>query len=528
MPKIREILNHKSYIVIFLIFSALLLNFRANLDKNHIFVASDGQIKFFQSIQISMNKNLSVDCFYPGKDLDPSFSYYPIRYPWTIIDSKKNSCIFEYPPFFPAIASLFSWNENYKLLMYVPLLFYILSFIFFYLSLSNFSKNSFLNSLLSLFFFYSFPLLTSMDFSESPLYHLCTIISIFYISSKDQIGNVQYFIFGILLGIAIFFRIEILIPAFFISISIFLTKNNIKERIQYSFIFGIGFLITISLFFLYNYLISGHILGYRYISSLLENRIVSPSFTFKLKLLKAYLFGDKLMVGIFQFYPMLMILIPFSVYLIIKEKLSKIEFIFITSGFLSLVIIPISVNFYGGVGYFGLRYLETAFLFILFGYSLLITRNYHNFKKYYQVLIFLVLFGSMYWSHLSTKEGLKVLKNSAKEFSLLQDILSEKENIVIHTSLYTSIFIGPSFIENPHFHIPDESGVNKFLTEVQSKTKKFILLLPPKDMYISSDIPESLFNNYKTNVDPKNLNLKIEKSTVLNGVNIVVAKFLEK
>lgn len=528
MQKIRKILNHKSFLVIFLIFSALIFLFRANLDKDHIFVASDGQIKFFQSIQISRNKNLSVDCFYPGGELDPSFSYYPIRYPWTIIDSKKNSCVFEYPPFFPAIASLFNWDQNYKKLMYVPLLFYVLSFIFFYLSVSNFSKYSFLNSLLSLLFFYSFPLLTSMDFSESPLYHFCIVIAIFYISSKNQASKLQIFIFGLLMGMAIFFRIEILIPAFFISLSLFLFKSTFRERILSSFSFGVGFLLIISVFFLYNYFISGHILGYRYISSLLENRVVSPSLLFKLQLLKAYLLGDTLMVGIFKFYPLLIALIPVSVYLILKEKLSKIEFIFISSGFLSLLLIPISVNFYGGVGFFGLRYLETPFLFILFGYSLLITRNYQNLNKYLQTIIVFVVLGSIYWSHLSTKEGLKVLRNSAKEFAHLQGIITQKENIVIHTSLYTSIFVGPSLLKNPHFHIPVEGEINKFLTNIQNQKQNIVLLFPPENMYISSDIPESLINNYKTNVDPKNLNLKIISSTVQNGVKIVEAKLIEK
>ncbi|MCG9874633.1 MAG: hypothetical protein MH321_07610 [Leptospiraceae bacterium] len=229
-----------------------------------------------------------------------------------------------------------------------------------------------------------------------------------------------------------------------------------------------------------------------------------------------------------KFYPILLLLLPTSIYLIIKGKLSKKEFIFITSGYASLILIPLSINFYGGVGYFGLRYLETPFLFLLFGFSILITSSYHKLNKKYQGIIVLIILVSMYWSHLSTKEGMKVLKNSAKEFSLLQNLLNEKENIIIHTSLYTSIFIGPSFLNNSHFHIPNENEINNFLTKINNRKQKFIFLLPPENMYISSDIPESLINNYKTNVDPKNLNIQIIDSTALNGVKIVVAKFSEK
>jgi hypothetical protein len=66
------------------------------------------------------------------------------------------------------------------------------------------------------------------------------------------------------------------------------------------------------------------------------------------------------------------------------------------------------------------------------------------------------------------------------------------------------------------------------ITKINNRKQKFIFLLPPENMYISSDIPESIIKNYKTNVDPKNLNIQIIDSTILNGVKIVVAKFSEK
>ncbi|NCN08836.1 MAG: hypothetical protein GW938_03210 [Leptospira sp.] len=523
MSLIKYIKINKIFFLVLLVFGTYIFNFRYNIDRDNIFIASDGQIKFFQTIQITTNFKKNIECYYPEQELDPDFKYYPIRYPWTIINSKLKTCVYEYPPFFPTIASLFLWNDNYRLIMYVPLLLYLIAFIIFFLILNNFAKVKFLNVILALMFFYSFPLLTSMDFSESPLYHLSIIIALYYFSLKADPKWQQHLLFGILLGISIFFRMEILIPAFAISIFIFLSKNDFKDRFKNAISFGCGFLITINIFFIYNYFTSKHILGYRYISSLLENRIVSPDLSFKFQLLRSYLLGDEIMYGILKFYPILFVLLILTFYLIVKNKLTRLEFIFICSGFISLFLIPLSVNFYGGVGYFGLRYLETAFLLILLGYGLVLNRTYNEFSRYIQFAIFALIITSLYWNQLSTKEGMKVLRNSSKDFSSLQNSLILDDSLVIHTSLYTSIFVGPSFLNTPHFHIPNETEITLFLKSLPKKYKKVIFLLPPENMYISSDIPDSLIQNYKTNVNPSNLNILIQDSKELNGVTIITA-----
>ncbi len=522
----KKILKNKIFILFFILFAIFILKFRYDLDKDNIFVASDGQIKFYQTFQIKSSHLFNINCYYPNGQLDTNFKFYPIRYPWTIIDTKTRKCVYEYPPFFPALITLLSWNKNYKLIMYIPLCFYLLSFIFFYLILDRISKEKILNSLICLLIFYSFPLLTSMDFSESPIYHFSVIIAIYlFIYSKQNI-LFRNFIFGLFIGISIFFRMEILIPSTLLSLAFFVIQNHWHDRIKNSFSFGIGFLITISIFFYYNYTTSHHIFGYRYISSLLENRIISPSINFKLNLLGSYLFGDKVMVGIFKFHPMLLVIFLLSIYQMFKNKLKEIEFIFIFAGFLSLILIPLSINFYGGVGYFGLRYLETPFFFIAIGMGLYINRIFTFLPSIWKYTIYFILVFSIYWTHLSTKEGLKVLKNSSKDFTLLQNIINDEKNIIIHTSLYTSIFIGPSLLESSHFHIPTDEEIKDFIKLLPQNKYNLILLLPPKDMYISPDIPVSLIKNYRTDIHPEKLNLSIQDTYILNGIKIIKAKIL--
>lgn len=513
----------KSYLslIIVFIFISFLIFTRANLDKTHIFIASDAQIKFFQTIQTKNKGFLNIQCLYPGSEKDPSYKFYPIRYPWTIIDTNRKTCVFEYPPFFPMLGSIVLSLLGSELSMYYPIAFYIFAGILFLIVLNKYSINNWLPSMFLILTFLSFPLLTSMDYSESPLYHFFIMIGLFFYFRIKLNSSWRGFYFGFFLGIAIFFRMEILIPATLLCFFLMIENDSILNRVKKSFIFGVGFSIPVSVFLFYNYIESGHILGYRYISSLLENRIVDPNIVFKLTLLKAYLWGDSIMIGIFKFYPFLLLVIPIIIGGLFKKMIKADEAVIFLTGTISLFAIPLSVNFYGGVGYFGLRYLETPFFFIMLSFVLFLNRNFNhlnNLKKF--SLIILIIFCS-YINYKNTKEGLKVLRSGSKDYQKYQtEIQKNSKSIIIHTSLYTSIYIGESLMNFPNYHINSASEINKFL-KMFPKSQELVILFPPQNMYISSDIPENLISNYDSKVKLSDLNVSIKSINEISSVKIV-------
>lgn len=517
----------KNYLIsiILILFISFIIIIRKNLDKDHIFIASDAQIKFFQTIQSKDKNLLNIECLYPGDDKDPEYSYYPIRYPWTIIDTKKNTCVYEYPPFFPLIGAIaMSILGNYGAI-YLSIAFYILSGLLF---LTIVLKNTQYRLIPSVFFtlsFLSFPLLTSMDYSESPLYHFFILYGLLIYFHLKISTNLKLFLFGFFLGISILFRMEILIPATATCILLFLYKDYLKNRIKKSVLFGLGFSIPVILFLSYNFIVSGHILGYRFISSLLENRLSNPSIQFKLTLLKAYLFGDSIMVGLFGFHPFLVLIILILLYSFIKSHLKENESIIFLAGLISIIAIPLSINFYGGVGYFGLRYLETPFLFVMISFALFLNQNFKKYPKSIKLIFSLFFIFGLFINYKNTKEGLKVLKSGAKDYQSFQStIQSEKESVIIHTSLYTSIFIGESLLKYPNYHIKSAEEINKFLQKFPNHIN-IILLFPPQKMYISTDIPLNLISNYDSKVNPKDINVKILNENEISGVKILHAKF---
>lgn len=517
----------KNYLVsiILIIFISFVIITRKNLDKDHIFIASDAQIKFYQTIQSKDKNLLNIDCLYPGKDKDPEYNYYPIRYPWTIIDNNKNTCVYEYPPFFPLLGSIMmSLLGNYGAL-YLPIVFYIFSGLTFLNIVLKNTQNRLIPSIFFILSFVSFPLLTSMDYSESPLYHFFILFGLLIYFHFKIPMKWKIFLFGFFLGISILFRMEILIPASTICLLFFLYKDSFINRIKKSILFGLGFSLPVICFLFYNFIVSGHILGYRFISSLLENRISNPSIQFKLLLLKAYLFGDSVMVGLFGFHPFLVIIILILLYSCLKSRLKENESILFLTGIISIIAIPLSINFYGGVGYFGLRYLETPFLFVMISFALFLNRNFNNNPKSIKLILSLILIFSLIINYKNTKEGLKVLKNGAKDYQSFQSSIQlEKDSIIIHTSLYTSIFIGESLLKFPNYHIKSADEINKFLQKFPNHID-IILLFPPQKMYISADIPLNLISNYDSKVNPKDININILNENLISGVRIIHAKF---
>ncbi|WCL48345.1 LA_3751/LA_3752 family putative glycosyltransferase [Leptospira sp. GIMC2001] len=509
---------HFFLIFIFLVF---ILVYRSGLDKDALFITSDGQIKYFQTVQLINTNILNSECFYNGKSLDPEFNFFPIRYPWSLIgDSIPNRCVFEYPPFFPYLATAIYYIFGFNALIYIPLFFLILSGFVFFKILNFYDKEVIFKILLFISAFFSLPLLTAMDFSESPIYHFLGLCGIyFFVKPYDSIKK-NLFLLGFLFGLSIYFRLESLIPIFFCGLYLVLFSKGFQNKFSYGLYLTLGFCIPFSIFCIFNYLESGHPLGFRFISSLLDNEVSSPDFSFRMQLWKAYLFGDIIMVGLFSFQPLSMIAIITSLAFAVTQRLNFKEGLLIFSGILSLIFIPLSVKFYGGVGYFGLRYLETPMFFLYIGIGLSLLRNSENFSKVQIYSGIAVILISFYFNYKATNEGLKVLKNGARDYQILQNFFKLENQAIIHTSLYSSIFIGKSFIKDNHFHIHQEKVLNEFLNS-HYKNKKVILVLPPDNMYVSADIPKKFHENYKTDININKINITILEQKSINSITLI-------
>lgn len=197
---------------------------------------------------------------------------------------------------------------------------------------------------------------------------------------------------------------------------------------------------------IYNVSVSGHPLGFRYVSSIDFNDNSKADIWNRLTLVRATIWGDKIMVGVLKFQPLTWILLLLPVWARINKINLRDGNIFIVAGLVSMLAIPFYVTVYGGVGYFGLRYIEAPFFLLLLGFSRYFLRIYlgiENTKMGFHFLFLLV----GYYNWLSTKEGLKIIRNSAKENIVFQSFMDKSNRFVIHSSLYTSIWIGKSFLK---------------------------------------------------------------------------------
>ncbi len=465
---------------LFVGFAIAIFYFRSVLDRDGIYVTGDGQIKLYQAFALGKSEDRNSECLYRGKPQDPDYHFFPIQYPWAIFRIESPKCVWEYPPFFPWLVSrILSFLElGMGSAMRVPLIFYLcsafLTGVLFYRTSQNFG----LSIALFFSFFFSFPLLTVLDFSENSIFLLCLLGSLilFVLESNPY----RFLGMGFLWGIAYAFRFE----ALFLGgvFGVFLLWENRKEGLM----FGLGFLFPFLCLSLFHYMDSGHFLGHRFVSSVLENQNAKSHYLQRLSLLKAYLLGDSLMVGLLPFQPLYgFVLVSFFLF---RKSFTSVSRTLVFSGLVCLVIIPLLVTFYAGVGYFGLRYLEIPCLLLLLGFCTLVPQK--NISSWVVLFVFL---GTFYFNYHSTKEGLKVLYRSSREISELQSFIEKSPEKVIHTSLYSSIWIGRSFWERSHFQIQEEAGFQKI---VSKPGEQFVLIKSPKDVFISPDIPKRLFPHY--------------------------------
>ncbi|WP_108973113.1 LA_3751/LA_3752 family putative glycosyltransferase [Leptospira ryugenii] len=505
------------------IFAIFLFQFRANLDRNGLYVSSDGAIKLIQTVQYKEKGYLQNECLYPSKDIDPNYAWFPISYPWALLQKGETEtrCVFEYPPFFYWLGAFFHTFLSLEWILFLPLCFYVLAMFVLDRLLTEIQIKTIYRIVFVFFYFFSFPLLTAMDYTESPSFLFLYLLGFFYFVRSIKFGKIwgdEYsplVVSGVFLGLSFFLRLEILIPFAMLCLVYLLTYRDFKK----TFVLGISFSMVVSLCLVYHYVVSGHILGFRYVSSIDYNQNASPSLLARASLLKAYLWGDHLMVGLLTFNPFVYLLIFGTFLMRFIFGNSRSGTVFYLSGLFSLFIIPLYITFYGGVGYFGLRYLEAPVLLLLIGFCLYFVKFLQNTSTWAKLSILLPLLALFYFNFLSTREGLKVLRNASRDLASLHSHFTDSKQYVVHTSLYSSIWMGKSYFHKRHLLTSNQEDFNHFLGIVE-KGETFTVIESPKNIYISPDIPLSLHARYLTNIQFDANVIQHRKTMNMYGVNI--------
>ncbi len=535
-------LNNESLIktipyLFYLILIVLIFQFRYELDKKNLYITSDGAIKLYQSVQYNENGFLSLECIYPGRQLDKEFKYFPISYPWAVFSISGNKCVLEYPPFFYWIGGVLLKFFPLRLILYLPLLFFGINIFIFDFILRKVGLIAIFRVLLVTLGFISFPLLTAMDYTESPAFQTFYLLGFYFfwkyleesrsetnswmsILNKNAFFREPFgvlFLTGVFFGLSFILRLEVLMTFSFLCFFTFLLRKNLAKP----FFIYIGFGAVGILFVIYNMQVSGHPLGFRYVSSIDFNDNAKADIWKRLAILKATIWGNEVMVGIFKFQPLCWLMLLLPIWALLNKIKRPTGEIFLIAGWVSLLVIPLYITVYGGVGYFGLRYIEAPFFLVLIGFAIYLSEDFFSeFNKQRWMLIILILIIG-YGNWLSTREGLKLLRNSSQENAVFQDFLKKSNNFVVHSSLYSSIWMGASFLEKTHVNLTGNEEANEYVKQFQDN-EKFVLVLSPEDLYISADIPKKLHYRYKTQLNLDLLPITVIEELKMNGIRLVL------
>lgn len=459
-------------------------------------MAGDGAVKFYQVEQIQSQPENQQGCFYPGKVVDPELRFFLIGYPWAITNHNGN-CKFVYPLLWPKIAVFVSRIFGQKSLLYIPIVFFSLSCLLFIFFLATTDIPSWTRFLIISTYFFSFPLLTILDFSENGIYLFFSILALLFYRLAKKAGKFDFLLLGsgFSFGFAFLFRMEILILVFF-----FLGVVAFQKDFKTLLFTLLGFVIPFGYSLFSNYSQFGHFFGLRYLAAVTENANAKATFLDRLQMVKAYLIGNEFMEGLFLFNPVFLVISILSI-LWVYQSTSKEAKRFTLAGLSSLIFIPFYTTVYGGAGFFGLRYLEVSCLFALSGFAISFPYTQEKFSRF-QVLLLSLVFGLIFYpNYLSTMQGVKVLKNGSKDWEKLEKIYQKSDRVIVHSSQSSQIYAGFSYLSSLHFLVTNEDDFQLLVAKLKSK-EKFIFLKSPATVFITPDIPKALHFKYNTNFSP--------------------------
>lgn len=444
MEKKLDIFNKYFPIFFVLIWSVLFIKFY----PGEILI-SDEAVKIKQIQDFLSQKTTGISCYYPAKEIDPNYTYFPSKPPmFRVID--KN-CYYPFPYFFTFLLLPFYLIGNIKAIYILTFLIGVLSFYFSILLGNLFFQDQFSKAFFQVLVSTSMGLLYySLKFNDH-IFSCCLITLGLYLYFKE---NPNLFLSGLCLSLATTFRQETLALGFLLIIYDFI--KNKKFTLQSPLVIGFGFIVFLSIGL--NLYFFKEPLGIRGIE---VKEKLNLNFLEVVVQIKTYFFGNGLQDrGHFLTFPLYL----FGVFSYLSYKKHPQGLIFLTLPSLILVSVLVKIDPFGQFGERYLFFLNP--LLLILSCSFIIKVRNHILKKSF---IFLsLIFATYTFSHelKSIQENSNFLKLFKKE-SEQHFLVTKEDQVVILRSLYLNYF----FLNNPN---PNQIV---FLAEDDKKFQNLIMLL---------------------------------------------------
>lgn len=492
------------YTIYLLVFFFLAFN-RWQLDRAIPFVSSDSEIKYYQTIafaQRGFSAITSSECVYPGKEYDPDFRYFPFDYPWAFVNGNENgnkTCLFQYPPLFALFFGLPAFVFGKTIITFLPLLCMLGCLYLFDSLLSKFVQKRWMILAGTIVpFCLSFPVLSAEEFSEVPLNNLLLLafaysvtVSLFRnftaegTSSFEEHSNFRIFSFlsGLSAVAAFFLRTESAFPVFLFGLFSFFNSDSRAKLPRYLLFSVLGASVAFCGIGILNFYYSGHPMGIRFLVSS-GDAMSQFSLEKQIGIFSGYFFGDSTKTGFLKAAPYSVLILG-----IFYESLRKRSFtassLYGLVGFGTLCAISFLSPYTAGVHHFGLRYLESGFLFLSIGILVFLSEISEGYAGRGRMIISVLVVLSLYFNYKFVREGFKILFASIDPYREIQSEF-QKRKIIIHKGQFTNYLIGYSYLNSVHFSVvsdKDRNDLEKLLLEkgVTSYSTLEYDLVPTRD-----------------------------------------------
>ncbi|MCG9874628.1 MAG: hypothetical protein MH321_07585 [Leptospiraceae bacterium] len=290
----------------------------------------------------------------------------------------------------------------------------------------------------------------------------------FNLDKKD----ISIFYSSILLGLSLFLRLEFIFPIFsWIIVSLLYKKFSFYYvAIQ----FGIAFLTIIISLFIFNFIIYGHPLGFRYLLTMTNPEIMMIP---RSEIITDLLFGR--LRGFFYQSPYLLLFLIIGTFQIVLSRINKKsickeqEFYFLITIFILLLISFTAPN-HGD--HLSPRYLfgiyPSFFLFSYYTYNITKTKLKRNFLLLFHLLIIVLILFSVKQLY----KNIKFISDSDKLVRSLTDKVSEQkeQNIVFLDQVLAKNLQTINYTKNLYYSKPED--ISNFL-KVSKIDKSNILFI---------------------------------------------------
>lgn len=450
MKPILAFIRSKKFLFWSLLCFGMFASLRLTLPEYSLF--QDSHDKAVQIDSLFRNGFQSEELYYPGKTIDPDLEFYYL--PKNLHLVNRDRLISAFPLSFAAVVSPFYWLCGIKNLPYFSV---ILSFITLLL-LRKYWKFDFFFLFVS--FFCTFAWTLSFDFSENTLIILLSLIPLILLF-KGEPDFKKHFFAGIFLGFYVWFRLEGLIYAgsllLFYAIAlltVYLKKRKVKNILFFlNTLFG--FIATVSIFFLWNWIDYGNILGTRYLANL---QGFSVSWSQRIDWMINLLFFGPLKVGYFGYLPSALIL--FSILTFHFQKLSRVNRTLLGSSLLFLIFVLLTAP-NDGFNNWGPRF----FASIILPYTILIRKYWFlavrkgkkNLKR-----IFIFCFA---YSFLLGLIGLGIQRGRSIHVKKFSSIISNVDaDIWVYTDYLSFYSIGTRYLDKIVFKADNADQILKIVS----------------------------------------------------------------